>query len=453
MFASGRYRHFPVFILKFCYLFGSENGIKQSMLPLNPFLAIYLVLLGLTTGLELLLEALNYRHVKKLGYRVPQSFEGWIAPDRLKESSRYTAENIRFSMLKTLCGKILFLIVLLSGILPALAALLKPLRPVAAGLVFFAALGAISTLFGACFDFYHSFVLEEKYGFNTRTPKIWLTDMLKSVLLLAVIGSILVSAALVLLEFAAQTWWLWAWLLFSAFQLAMAVIFPTLIAPLFNRFTSVTDIELRDKIAKIAESEGIHVGGVFQMDASKRTRHTNAYLSGLGKTKRIVLFDSLMHAHDHEEILAILAHEIGHFKKKHILKNLLIHTIVSLFLFFLASKLITWKGMYESFGFTGTPVYVGLFLVGVLWEPAGRLFSPLFNFISRYFERQADRSAVSIAGTARPLVRALKKMAADNLSNLHPHPFYVLFNYSHPPILERIKQLEAATGEHRHSHA
>ena len=452
MFAGGRYRHFPVFILKFWYLFGPERAIKQIMIPLNTLLIVFLVLFGITTGLDLLLESLNRRHVKTHGHRVPQPFEGWLAPERQVESSRYTAETIRFSMLRTLSVKALFLIVLLSGILPDLAALLAPLPSLPAGLIFFAVLGLASTLFAACFDFYRCFVLEEKYGFNARTPQIWLTDLLKSILLTAVIGSLLISAALLLIRFAPETWWMWAWLCFTGFQLAVAVIFPTWIAPLFNKFTSVEDIELKDKIAGIAQSQGINVSGIFQMDASKRTRHTNAYLSGLGKTKRIVLFDSLIQAHDHEEISAILAHEIGHFKQKHIVKMLLIHTLATLFFLFLASKLINWPAVYQSFGFSNPTAFAGLFLIGVLWEPVGWLFSPLFNFISRYFEREADRLAVSIAGTARPLVRALKKMAADNLSNLHPHPFYTRFNYSHPPILERIKQLEAATGEHRHQH-
>jgi len=406
-------------------------------------------LLGLTSGLDFLIEGLNYRHVKKHGQQVPPGFEGWITPERLKESGRYAAENIRFSMLKALSGKILFLIVLLSGILPALVELLQPLSPWPAGLIFFAVLGLTSTLFAACFDLYHCFVLEEKYGFNTRTPRIWLTDLLKSIFLTAAIGSSLVSAALLLIQFATETWWLWVWLFVAGFQLVMAVIFPTLIAPLFNKFTPVADIELKDKIAKFAESQGIHVGGIFQMDASKRTRHTNAYLSGLGRSKRIVLFDSLIQAHGHEEILAILAHEIGHFKKKHIIKNLLIHTCAGLLFLFLSSKLITWKVMYQSFGFPSATAYAGLFLIGVLWGPAGWIVSPLFNFLSRYFERQADRFAVKITATARPLIRALKQMTSDNLSNLHPHPFYVRFNYSHPPILERIKQLEAAEDETR----
>ena len=412
------------------------------MITLSPLLIFYLLLLGLATGLDLLIEGLNYRHVKKHGHSVPPAFKGWIAPERLEESSRYTAENIGFSIIKTFSGKIVFLAVLLSGILPDLVEFLKPHDPLLDGLIFFAVLGIISTVFSACFDYYHCFVLEEKYGFNTRTPKIWLVDLMKSIFLMTMIGSLLISAALLIIQFAPETWWLWIWLFFTGFQLLMVILFPTVIAPLFNKFTPVEDIELNYKIAKIAEHEGIQISGIYQMDASKRTRHTNAYLSGLGKAKRIVLFDSLIQAHDHDEILAILAHEIGHFKKKHIIKNFLIHTLGALVLLFLSSKLLNWQVMYQSFGFSSAVAYVGLFLVGILWEPVGIIFSPLFNYISRRFEQDADRSGIEIMATAKPLIRALKKMAKDNLANLHPHPLYVCFNYSHPPILLRIQRLE-----------
>jgi STE24 endopeptidase len=181
------------------------------------------------------------------------------------------------------------------------------------------------------------------------------------------------------------------------------------------------------------------------MDATRRTRHTNAYFSGLGKAKRIVLFDSLIQCHSQDEILSILAHEIGHLKKNHIKKQILITSFVSLLLFFLAAKLMTREVMYESFGFSDMSPYVGLFLVGILWEPVNFFLSPVGRAISRKFEREADFYSLEIIKTAKPLVTALKKMAKENLSNLRPHPLYVFFNYSHPPLLERIKYLE--TGE------
>ena len=180
------------------------------------------------------------------------------------------------------------------------------------------------------------------------------------------------------------------------------------------------------------------------MDASKRTRHTNAYLTGLGRSKRIVLFDSLIQSHSHSEILAVLAHEIGHLKKRHITKQLAMTSVLSLLFFYLASKLLTCELMFRSFGFSAISPYVGLFLLGVLWGPAGHFLSPIMMAISRRFEREADFYSLKIVKSAQPLVMALKKMAKDNLSNLRPHALNVWFNYSHPPLLERIKYLESA---------
>jgi STE24 endopeptidase len=180
------------------------------------------------------------------------------------------------------------------------------------------------------------------------------------------------------------------------------------------------------------------------MDATKRTRHTNAYFTGLGRAKRVVLFDSLIAAHSHEEILAILAHEIGHLKKNHIKKHLMMTGMISFLLLFIASKLLAWDMMYNSFGFVSASDYVGLFLIGVLWEPVGFFLTPIGMAISRWFEREADFYAINTLKTAKDLSKALKKMARENLINLRPHPYYVYLNYSHPPMLQRIEFLESA---------
>ncbi|MBW2597932.1 MAG: M48 family metallopeptidase [Deltaproteobacteria bacterium] len=311
------------------------------------------------------------------------------------------------------------------------------------GLIFFALIGLVEILMGLPFDYYHSFVLEETYGFNTKTLKIWLSDLVKSMVVLIILGTFLLSTLLLMVTYAGQSWWIWAWIIFSLFQLMMTILYPTVIAPLFNKFTWLEDSVLKEAIERLAKTQGLTIEGIYQMDASKRTRHTNAYFSGMGKAKRIVLFDSLIRSHGQDEILAILAHEIGHLKKNHIKKQFVLVSLVSLFLFFLASKLLTWEVMYHSFGFLNMPCYVGLFLVGILWEPVNFFMSPLGMAISRKFERQADVYSLGILKTAKPLSTALKKMAKDNLSNLTPHPLYVCFNYSHPPLLERIEYLEA----------
>jgi STE24 endopeptidase len=337
---------------------------------------------------------------------------------------------------------VVFLFIILSGLLPWLADALKEVHFLMAGLVFFAIPGLIGAIADLPFDYYHIFVIEEKYGFNTRTLKTWLLDLLKSLVVTVIIGTMILSLLLIMVTYAGSSWWIWAWLIFFFFQILLTVIYPTVIAPIFNRFTPLDQGDLRMKIEHLAKNEGLTLKGIFQMDAAKRSRHTNAYLSGLGKSKRIVLFDTLIEAHEDDEILAVLAHEMGHLKRNHIKKQLVIMGLSSVALFYLASLMVTWQTMYQSFGFYSMQAYVGLFLVVVLWEPVGFFLSPVAMVVSRRFEREADRHAFEVMKVAEPFILALKKMARDNLSNLRPHPLYVWFNYSHPPLLERIKTLQ-----------
>lgn len=413
------------------------------MISFNTYLIAYICIYLTSFSLYFAIERINVNYLKKYGQKAPVAFEGMIDEKELQKISRYTTDNIRFKLFQTSISKIIFLYIILSGILSWLAESLARMNFLIAGLIFFAVIGLIEVLMGLPFDYYHSFVIEDRYGFNTKTLKIWLSDLAKSMLVLIILGTFIVSALLLMVTYAGQNWWIWAWVIFLLFQLIMTILYPTVIAPLFNRFTSLEDSELKDGIKRLAKTEGIDIKGIYQMDATRRTRHTNAYFSGMGKAKRIVLFDSLIRSHGQDEILAILAHEIGHLKKNHIKKQLIVVSVVSLFLFFLASKLLTWEVMYNSFGFSNMSCYVGLFLVGILWEPATFFMSPIGMAISRKFEREADFYSLGIIKTAKPLSTALKKMAKENLSNLNPHPLYVFFNYSHPPLLERIEYLEA----------
>ena len=413
------------------------------MIPLNIYLITYICIYMASFALYIVIERINANYLKRYGQKIPVAFNGMVDEKELKKISRYTADNIRFKLVQTSVSKIIFLYIILSGILPWLAASLEQVNFLIAGIVFFTVIGLVEVSMGLPFDYYHSFVLEERYGFNTKTLKIWLSDLIRSMLVVIIIGTFLLCSLLLMVKYAGQNWWIWAWAIFLCFQLLMTILYPTIIAPLFNKFTPLEDSELNDSIKRLAEKEGLNVGGIYQMDATRRTRHTNAYFSGLGRAKRIVLFDSLIQSHSQDEILAILAHEVGHLKKNHIKKQLIIISFVSLLLFFMASKLLAWNVIYESFGFSNMPCYVGLFLVGILWEPANFFISPIGMAISRRFEREADFYSLGIVKTAKPLTTALKKMAKENLSNLRPHPIYVCFNYSHPPLLQRIEYLEA----------
>jgi len=413
------------------------------MIPFNIYLIAYICIYLISAALKTIIERININYLQKHGNTVPATFQGVIYEEELIEIIRYTSDNVHFKLVQTIVLKSLFLFIIISGILPWLADNLADTNFLLAGLVFFAVIGLIEMLADIPFDYYHSFVIEDKYGFNTKTIKIWISDLIKSLLVIIVLGGFLLSALLLMLKYAGMNWWVWAWVVFLCFQLLMTVLYPTVIAPLFNKFTPLEENNLKADIEQLAKKEGIEIEGIFQMDATRRTRHTNAYFSGLGKAKRIVLFDSLIQSHSQEEVLSILAHEIGHLKKNHIKKQLVISSIVSLFLFYLASELITCHVMYESFGFSNTPYYVGLFLVGILWGPVSFFLSPLGMAISRKFEREADLYSIEITKRSKPLAAALKKMAKKNLSNLKPHPLYVFFNYSHPPLLERIEYLEA----------
>ena len=412
------------------------------MIPINSFLIVYLVIYFVSSAAELIVEVVNGKNLKKYEKQVPEPFQGIIDEEELEKINRYTIDKTNFALVGTIVGKVVFLIIILSGLLPWLVEILKDVPFVLAGLIFFAIPGLLETLVGLPFDYYHTFRIEERYGFNTSTLKIWISDLFKSLLLTIILGTILISLLMLMVRYAGDIWWIWAWLIFFSFQILMSILYPTLIAPIFNKFTPVDKTELAEKIRSLAEKENLTIKGVFQMDAAKRSRHSNAYLSGLGKAKRIVLFDTLIESHEDDEILAVLAHEIGHLKRNHIKKMLIMIGIVSFILFYLASEMITWDIMYRSFAFSTMTLYAGLFLISVLWEPLGFFLSPISMAISRRFEREADRHLSGTLKSTAPLISALKKMARDNLSNLRPHPLYVWLNYSHPPLLERIKNLE-----------
>ena len=413
------------------------------MIAFNWFLIIYLVFYVVTSLADLAIDKINAEHVKKTGDEVPDPLRGVIGKEELKKIHQYTLDKTAFSLIQAGILKAVFLFIILSGFLPWLGMKLSHVNDIVAGLLFFGIPGLFVAMMELPFDYYRSFVIEERYGFNTQTLKIWISDIAKSFVMIIILGGVLLSSLFLLVRYAGNMWWIYACAVFLGFQLLMTVLYPTVIAPLFNKFTPIDDPELVSGIEALAKKEGLEIKGIYQMDASKRSRHTNAYFSGLGRAKRIVLFDSLIQSHKVDEILAVLAHEIGHLKKNHIKKQLVVSSAVSVLLFYLASRMIAWDLMFESFGFNTMPAYVGLFLVGILWEPVSFFLGPAGMALSRKFEREADLYSLKILKDPGPLVRALKKIAKDNLSNLQPHPLYVWFNDSHPPLVKRIRELEA----------
>lgn len=407
-------------------------------------MVLFLVLFIGRMALRYLLQHLNTKSLKAHGRTVPPVFEGSIDEATLSRMADYTCEQSRLSAREDLSGDAIELGVLFL-LLPLLVGWLSVMNIhiIGQALIFFAALAVISGMASLPFDLYHTFVLEQKYGFSTITWKLWLIDFCKSIIISGILLTIMVSAMIALITFLPESWWFWGWAFFTLFQLVLLWLYPVLIAPLFNKFEPIRDEALKDKIMSLIAKAGFQAKGIYQVDEGKRSKHTNAYFTGIGKTKRIVLYDTLLSSHTHEEILSVLAHEIGHWKKKHILKQLAFMITASLILFYFVYRITIWPPLFWAFGITQTPVYAGIFLASLYLSASGFFLSPLGMMVTRRFERDADKMAFELIGTAQPMISALKRLATDNLSNLHPHPWYVLFYYSHPPLVERIEYLRA----------
>ena len=414
------------------------------MVQWNALLIIFLVIFIINVVFRWLLTYINVRHLRRHGHNVPEVFKGEIDEATLAKMSDYTADIARFGSVEHFFDDIVTLVILLSGFLPLLAGIILSykLNFILSGLIFFGVLALLSSILDIPFSMYSTFVVEKKYGFSTMTVRLWITDFLKSLIISAVLMGILLGAMLALIKHAEHSWWLWVWVFFSLFQLLMIWLYPVLIAPLFNKFEPIRDEVLKEAIISLMAKVGLKAKGVFQMDAGKRSKHTNAYFTGLGKTKRIVLFDTLLNSHSADEILSVLAHEAGHWKKKHIMKQLIFTETASLAAFYLVYRLIDWPLLYETFGFSEKLPYVGLLLVAALLGPVTFFLTPVGTIVMRVFEREADDYCLNLIGTAKHMVSALKRLAKDNLANLHPHPFYAWFYYSHPPLAERIARLQ-----------
>jgi len=414
------------------------------MVQLNLLLLAFLFVFFFRSGTQLFLHRLNHSYLRQHGNEVPDVFQNWIDREKLKKISAYTVDSANFGILSTLASQGLFLVIVLSGFLPWLVKTLHPwgFGWIVEGLVFFASLSILASLLRIPFSLYGTFVIEDRYGFNTKTFKVWVTDLLKSLALSAFLGGLLVCLLLTLVIHGGNTWWVWAWLVTGAVELLMIWLYPLIIAPLFNKFEPIENQELIHGIERLMEKVQLRAKGIFRMDASRRSRHTNAYFTGIGKSKRIVLFDTLLESHTGDEILAVLAHEVGHWKKRHVQKQLILAELLSLAAFYVAAKLLEWPLMYQTFGLPERVPYAGLFLIGAFFSLLGYFAQPFGSAISRKFEREADDFSFRLIQKVEPMVNALKRLAADNLANLTPHPLYAWFYYSHPPLVERIERIK-----------
>lgn len=416
-----------------------DTGIR-----LNSLLILFLSLYAVAAAVRLGLYLLNTRHLQKHGHEVPEEFTGVVDQEKLNKMRDYTLATARLGAVEHLAYDILLVGLLLSGLLPWLTGAISSygMSFTVSGVIFFFLCYLFLGLFEIPFDLFRTFKIEKRFSFSTISGRVWLTDLIKSLLVSALLMGVFLSVFFVLITAAPGSWWFWAWLFFISFQLLISWLYPVVIAPLFNKFEPIEETSLMEGIRSLAESSGLTVKGIYKMDALKRSRHSNAYFTGIGKSKRIVLFDTLLQDHTRDEILSVLAHELGHWKLGHVRKQLILSVVISFVLFYGAYAAVTHEGLYTTFGFPAATIYAGLFLLTILIKPAAFLISPLGAMISRHFERQADDYAYAQIGSGDAMVSALKVLATQNLSNLHPDPVYAWFTYSHPPLVERIRRLK-----------
>ncbi len=395
------------------------------------------------------LKYVNLAYLKLHGQTIPPGFEGVVDPAALKNISAYTFENGRLAVFESIVSILIMIVFLFGGALGAYDRWIASVTGsfLAGGVLFFLVLTCAETLIDIPFSLYRNFRIENTYGFNTMTPRLWFTDLLKSLALAMVLGSLVVTVALAMIQSSPLWWWLWVWGFLLLFGVFMMYISPFVIEPLFFKFEPVRAEGLEDRIRALMERAGLRVSRVFQVDASRRSRHSNAYFTGIGRVKRIVLFDTLIEQMSQEEILSVLAHEVGHWRKRHVLKRIVLTQVSAFIGLFLAYHLLHWEGLpglihMEHASFFGRVVIIG-FLSSLVTFP----LTPLFSYLSRRDERAADRFAVELARDPEAMASALVKLSRENLSNLHPHPLYAAFYYSHPPVVERVRSLKSTKAE------
>lgn len=397
----------------------------------------------LTTAFTYWLRHINLAHLKKHGSVVPEGFDGLVTSETLQKSSAYIFESSRLELWESLFDNLLLLLFLFAGLLSVYDRFISSLTGsfVLEGVLFFLILSLAQTFLEIPFSVYSTFVVEARHGFNKTTPLLWLSDLVKSQLIGALLLSILLSVVFVLINWSRAHWWLWVWGFLAVFTLFMMFVSPYVIEPLFNKFEPVTEEGLEDDIREMMTKAGLEVGSVMQMDASKRSGHSNAYFTGIGKVKRIVLYDTLLKQMSHREIVAVLAHEIGHWRLGHIWKRLLLAETVAFFCSLGAFKALSWEGLPALLGYAEISLPARIVILGFVASLFMFPLSPLSSWLSRRQEYEADRFARDVTGDPESLATALVKLAAENLSNLHPHPLYAAFHYSHPPVVERVAGL------------
>tara|TARA_R110000868_G_scaffold259361_11_gene517475 strand:- start:12329 stop:13561 length:1233 start_codon:yes stop_codon:yes gene_type:complete len=406
---------------------------------------IYLIIILSAITVDFLLDLIsNGLNISSLRKKLPDEFSDVYDQETYSKSQEYTKTRTKFGFITSTFDLILLLGFWFSGGFNILDQWIRSwgFEELVTGLFFIVILMVAKSIISLPFSLYSTFVIEEKFGFNKTSPKTFVLDLIKGMLLGAVIGIPLLAGILAFFMYTGDLAWLYAWLAVTVFTLLMQYIAPTWIMPLFNKFTPLEDGELRTAIEEYTEKVKFPLQGLFVIDGSKRSSKSNAFFTGFGKNKRIALYDTLIENHTVAELVAVLAHEIGHYKKKHIIKGMVTSIIQSGILFYLLSIFLKAEGLFSAFNMEQMSVYTGLIFFGMLYAPIEMILSIFMQKSSRKHEFEADEFAAKTTEKPDDMISTLKKLSKDNLSNLTPHPFYVFLNYSHPPVLQRIKAIK-----------
>ncbi len=391
--------------------------------------------------LNLLADILNLQALKR---EVPAELDGLYDQEAYQSSQSYTRARTRFGWLSGTWMLAVMLVFWFAGGFQGLDVWVRSwsLGPIGSGLVYIGTLISGQALLSLPFQLYSTFVIEARFGFNQTSLATFCADRHKGLALAIGLGVPLLAGLLAFFTYAGPYAWLYCWVAITLFSLGLQIIAPTWIMPLFNTFTPLAPGELREAITTYAQAVKFPLDDVYVMDGSKRSSKSNAFFTGFGRHKRIALFDTLVEAHSVPELLSVVAHEVGHYKMRHIVKNMVLGVVHTGVMLYLLSIFLHHPGLFSAFYVTEPSVYAGLVFFGMLYTPVELLLSIGMQMVSRQHEYDADRYAVETAGNPTAMGDALKKLALHNLSNLSPHPFYVFLHYSHPPIWQRLQAIE-----------
>lgn len=405
---------------------------------------IYAIIILVTIAVDFILDLVsNYLNLKSLSKELPDEFEGVYDEETYAKSQEYTKTQTRFGFITGGFDLVVLLGFWFSGGFNWLDEIVRAwgFGELVTGLLYISVLMVAKSVISLPFSVYSTFVIEERFGFNKTTPKTFVLDLVKGLGLGLLIGIPLLAGILAFFMYTGDLAWLYAWISITLFSLVMQYVAPTWIMPLFNKFTPLEDGELRTAIEEYTDKVDFPLQGLFVIDGSKRSSKSNAFFTGFGKNKRIALYDTLIENHTNDELVAVLAHEIGHYKKKHIIKGMITSVVQTGAMLFVLSIFLQAEGLFDAFYMDEMSVYAGLIFFGMLYAPIDMILSVFMQISSRKHEYEADEFAATTTGKPEDMIATLKKLSKDNLSNLTPHPFYVFLNYSHPPALQRIKAI------------